>query len=427
MQLVIKSAIGRRILLAIEIAAFVLVAGWIAKASIAQVVARTLDVQHLRRAIKLDPGNAQYHLTLGRLYEYVVPETDPQKAMEEFRRAAGLSPYDPEPWLNLAAAAEFQGNTAEAEKYLERANYLAPNLPLYQWPIGNFYLLHGNTREAFRHLKVVLAGTREYDQVLFSTAWKASGNADQIVEQLIPRDLPAEFSYLYYLLAHQQYLETQPVWKRIMAGPDKFSPPQASGYIDSLINAHRPGDAFQVWTDLERKGLVKYVATGPQENLLTNGDFEDEMLNMGFTWRIAPVESVYAGVDTSTYHSASHALLVQFTGKQNLDYRQVYQYVKVSPGRSYRLQAFLKTEGITTDSGPRLEVRDAYDPGALDKFTDNLTDSTNGWMSLLLDFKTGAKTELLVVSLTRLPSQKLDNLVAGKVWVDDVRMTPLHE
>jgi hypothetical protein len=179
--------------------------------------------------------------------------------------------------------------------------------------------------------------------------------------------------------------------------------------------------------DLQRRGLVPGPTPGSWENLIINGDFEGELLNLGFDWRIAPVEGVYAGLDTATYHSPSHALLAQFPGKQNLDYRQVYQFVKVSPGHPYRLQAFMRAEGITTDSGPRLEVYDAYDPAALDKLSERLTGSTIGWTAVLLDFATGKKTELIVVRLRRLPSRKLDNLIAGKVWLDDVRLTPLKE
>jgi hypothetical protein len=41
-----------------------------------------------------------------------------------------------------------------------------------------------------------------------------------------------------------------------------------------------------------------------------------------------------------------------------------------------------------------------------------------------LDFTAGPKTELIVVRLTRLPSKKFDNLISGKVWLDDVQLTP---
>jgi hypothetical protein len=221
--------------------------------------------------------------------------------------------------------------------------------------------------------------------------------------------------------------EAQSVWKRIVAGREEFSPDRSSSYIDILIAARRAPEAYQVWTDLQKKGLIRYSSMPSEKNLIFNGDFEDELLNFGFDWRIVPLEGVYAGLDTSTYHSPSHAFLIQFTGKQNVLYQHVYQYVKVSPGQSYRLRAFMKTEGITTDSGPRLEVYDAYNAAALDKLTDDLTGSSEGWTPMLLDFTAGPKTELVVVRLTRLPSNKFDNLIAGKVWLDDVQLTPAQK
>ncbi len=424
MELKVKSKAARRTLVAVSIVVFVLLVSYVARTYVASVLAQKPSIHNLEWAIRLDPRDADYHLALGRLYEYLPTSAQPEKAMAEFRRAAELSPYDPRPWLELAAASEFQGDVSKAEEYLRRANDIAPHLPIYQWPIGNYYLLHGNITEAFRHLRVVLAGTRTYDQILFSTAWKASGNADVILDQLIPPNLDAEFSYLYYLLAHKQFAETLPVWKRIVASPDKFPPREVGGYIEDLINARQPAEAYQVWKDMQEKGVIHYAGDG--NNLITNGDFEDEMLKMGFGWRIEPAEGVYAGLDTVDYHSPSHSLLIQFSGNSNINYHGIYQYVKVNPNTSYRLQAYLKTEGITTNSGPRLEVRDAYDAGALAKSTDDLTGTSNGWTSLLLDFKTGPKTELLVVSLRRLPSQKLDNLIAGKVWLDDVRLTAIQ-
>jgi hypothetical protein len=427
MVIALKSRLARRSWMLMEILVFLLVVGWITKGYIARVLASRLTVGDLQLAVKLDPGNAEYHLQLGRLYEYLPTSPQPEKAMEEFRRAADLSPYDPEVWINLGGAAEFAGDVADAEKCLLRADQLAPRIPVYQWHIANFYLLHGNVREAFSHFRMVVAGTREYDPLIFHTAWKASDDPKQILQQLIPEDMAAEFSYLNYLVANKQIPESRPLWKRILGTPGKFYPQQASGYLDTLLGNKLPQEAFGVWRDLQKKGLVREDASGAGGDLITNGDFEDDILNMGFAWRITPVEGIYASLDTSTYHSPAHALLVQFPGKQNFGYRQTYQYVKVRPETSYRLEAFMKTDGITTDSGPRLEIRDAYDPASLDKLTDNLTGTTEGWAPLLLDFTTGPKTELVVLSLTRLQSQKLDNLIAGKVWLDDVQLSPLKK
>ena len=424
MQVTLKSRLTQRSLMVILAVAFLLATAWIAKSYIAYRQSRTIAIHNLGLATELDPGNAEYRIQLGRLYQYSVTNAQPEKAIEQFQLAARLDPYEPQSWLNLAAALEFQGDTSEAEKYLQHASALAPNLPLYQWTIGNYFLLHGNTQEAFRHLKVVLAGSREYDQTVFNVAWKASGDAGQILADLIPRDLPAEFSYLNYLVAQQSYPDAQAVWKRIASSPTSFEPQDAAPYIDSLLRTNHPGEAFQVWSDLERRGMIQNPAYGSTPNLITNGDFEDSLLKMGFGWRIIPVGGVYAGVDTSTFHSPGHSLGVQFSGKDNIDYRQIYQFVKVSPNQAYHLQAFMKVQGITTDSGPRLEVRDAYNSAALDKFSTDLTETSEGWNLVTMDFKTGPKTDLIIVALARLPSQKIDNQIAGRVWLDDVALTP---
>jgi hypothetical protein len=159
-------------------------------------------------------------------------------------------------------------------------------------------------------------------------------------------------------------------------------------------------------------------------DLVTNGNFEDPLINMGFGWRIQDVPGVYAGPDTATFHSPGHSLSVQFSGNQNLNYRQIFQFVKVSPNHSYELDAFMKTQGITSASGPRLEVVDAYDPRALDIFTPGMTGTSGGWNPLNLQFKTGPKTQLLLLALVRPVSKAQDDTaITGKVWLDDVQIT----
>jgi hypothetical protein len=427
MQIAIKTKPARALLVSVEAAMFLVLTGWVGKAYVADVLASRPTADNLERAVKLDPSNADYHTRLGRLYEYSPVDLQLEKAEEHFRRATHLDSYDPQTWLELAVAMEFQARIEEAGACLRRVHLLAPNLPAYQWPIANFYLLQGSVDEAFRHFRVVLAGTSQYDSNVFGLAWKATDDGGKILQELIPERVTTEFSYLNFLVSGRRLNEAQAVWKRIVAGREAFSPGQSSPYIDNLVAAQRADEAYQVWTDLQKKGLIRYASLPSEKNLISNGEFEDELLNMGFDWRIVPVEGVYAGPDTSTYHSPSRALLVQFPGKQNLQYQHVYQYVKVSPGQSYRLQAFMKTEDITTDSGPRLQVYDAYNAAALNKLTDDLTGTSDGWTSLLLDFATGPKTELIVVRLVRLPSKKFDNLISGKVWLDDVQLTPVQK
>jgi tetratricopeptide (TPR) repeat protein len=416
--------VARFFLIGVEAALLLALIVWVGRAYLASALALRPVGGNLERAVNLDPGDAAYHMRLGGLYEYSPADIQLDKAEEHFRRAAQLDPYDPETWLNLAAALEFQGRLEEAGACLRRVELLAPNIPDYQWPVANFYLLQGSVDEAFRHFQVVLAGTQKYNGNVFAQAWRATDDSGKILQELIPERVSSEFSYLNFLVAQKRLEAAQAVWKRIVAGPEEFSPADASPYLDNLIALHQPQLAYEVWSDLEKKGIIRFSSPPSEKNLISNGDFEDELLNCGFAWRIVPLEGVYVGLDTSTYHSPGHALLVQFPGNQNSLYQHVYQYVKVTPGKSYRLQAFMKTEGITTDSGLRLEVYDAYNIGALDKFSDSMTGNSQGWAPLFLDFTAGPRTELMVVRVTRLPSKKLDNLIAGKVWLDDVRFAP---
>ena len=403
----------------------VVIVAWVLKTYLATRLDQRVTLYNLRLAAVLDPSNESYQLALGRFYQYNPADMNPSEAMAHVKRAVELDPYDPQAWLDLGAALEFQGDTAQAEACLRRADFLAPNLPPIQWAIANFFLLHGNVDESFKHFKVVLQGSKQFDHVVFQTAWKASGDARKILDELIPPDPNAEFAYLDYLRSQSNYEAARDVWKRLVESPQAFGASRAAGYIDGLVEAHRPAEAYQDWNDLRSKGLLPatYIPSGG--NLIVNADFEEPILNFGFDWRIFSIDGAYATQDQTTFRSPTHSLLIQFLGTQNLNYQHVIQSVRVDPNRSYRFQGFMRTQGITTDSGVRLEVRDEYNPRLLDQLSEELTGDNPGWTRLALDFKTPAGTQLITVGIARVPSRKFDNQIAGKAWVDDLNLAPL--
>src|ERR1051326_5371438 len=178
MRLTLRNVPSRLGLILVESAAFVVLTVWTGKVYLGDVVSRRANVENLGLASQLDPDNSEYHLKVGRLYQYSLTDINPAKAIEELSRAAQLSPLDAQPWLDLGAAQEVAGRIDDASVSLRRADYLAPTQPGFQWAIANFFLLHGDTQEAMRHFKVVLAGTGEYNEIIFNTAWKAIGNGN---------------------------------------------------------------------------------------------------------------------------------------------------------------------------------------------------------------------------------------------------------
>ena len=422
----LRSKVGRLVCVLAELLVFLALAVWIVRSYSADRTARRVDAASLERAIRYDPGNAEYHLRLGRVNQYSITDVNPELAVELLKRAAELNPRNPQPWLELSAAYGFQGNADAAETCLLRADRLAPRLPSIQWVIGNFFLLQGNTDQAFKHFQVVLAGTHQFDQILFRTAWKASEDPQKILDELIPRKVATEFGYLYFLLQENRLAEALTVWQRIAASGERFDAARVTAFLDRLISARLPSEAGEVWSDLVRTGLIPPTHQPAAQNLIVNGDIEEEILNLGFDWRITKVEGVHVTPDGSVFHSPSRALQISFNGKSNLYYLGLYQFVRVEPGRSYQLKGYLRTESITTDSGPRLRVQDAYDASQLQKFSESVTGSSGGWNQIILDFTAGPRSELVVVGVARLPSRKLDNQIAGTVWVDDVSLSPVR-
>jgi hypothetical protein len=422
MRTEIKSLPLKLALIAVQSAVFVILTLWVGKAYFADLVSRTFSAENIALASRLDPGSSDYHLRLGRIYQYSLSDIDPVRAMAELTRATQLNPMDAQPWLDLGAAQVVAGKIAEAEVSLRQADYLAPNLPGFQWAIANFFLLHGNNSEAMRHFRVVLAGTDVYNREIFTTAWKAVGDGDQILATLIPDRVSAEFSYLYFLIGQNKGPEAKKVWERVAANSSPFDAHLAAMYIDWLMGTHQPDEAYGVWTDLrKRKMVIESMAPG---NLVANGDFEQGIENFGFGWRIFNFPGVYVTQDSATFHSSGHSMLIAFTGKGNLAYQGLRQWLKVTPGVAYQARAYMKTEGITTDSGPHLQIFDTLNPIALNTYSDQLTGTNEGWNLLSVDFK--PKTAYVTVCITRVPSQKLDNNISGKVWVDDVGVAPVE-
>jgi tetratricopeptide (TPR) repeat protein len=424
MPTVQHNALRKWVLLFIEAAVFLYLVVWVGRNYLATLIAKKPTVHNLTLAEKYSPGDAFYPHVQGRLYEYSLTNPDPKLALKELKESARLNPYDPQTWLDLAAALEMQGDAEGAEKCIRWADYLAPRQPEYQWSIANYFLLHGSVDEAFKHFRMILASPSEpyYYQTIFNMAWKASGDSNKILNELVPPGDP-QFEYMYFLIRMRQYSSADAVWNRIITDQNKFEPQLASGYIETLIALRKPEDAYHAWHVLRSKGVIAPTMEETPQNLIENGDFEQKPMNFGFGWRTSPIAGVYIGLDQTTFHSPAHSLLVQFGGKANCDFHNVAQLVLVKPDTEYELRAFMKTDHITTDSGVRLEIADHYDPHKLDKVTQNLVGTTPGWILISQNFRTSPQTHLIAVVLRRYPSEKFDNLIAGKAWLDDVTLT----
>jgi len=159
----------------------------------------------------------------------------------------------------------------------------------------------------------------------------------------------------------------------------------------------------------------------PSSNLVTNGGFESDILNGGLDWRVLPIEGSVVSLDPVGVFEGVRALRITFDGSRNIDYGHVFQYVPVQAKTRYRFSGHMRVQDITTDSGPRFQACDAYDMGNIFVSSENLV-GTSGWSEQHAEFTTLPDTRLLLLRVVRSVSNKLDNQIAGTVWIDDVRL-----
>ena len=86
----------------------------------------------------------------------------------------------------------------------------------------------------------------------------------------------------------------------------------------------------------------------------------------------------------------------------------------------------MRVNGITTDSGPRFQVFDAFNMQKLFLSTENMVGTSN-WSSQQLEFKTKADTRLVLIRVARPPSEKLDHQISGIVWIDQISLNPENQ
>lgn len=370
----------------------------------------------VRKAIQWDPRNPDYYASLARLVQLGLADGDVGVALHLYEKATQLSPHNADYWAELGAAYEWAGRLDDAQRALERAKLLFPNSPDINWRLGNFYLRTGKTEQAFQNFQKAMLGDPNMRRGAFDLAWHATDDGKLILAAMIPPRQDILFQYLDYLAETRRMEEANQVWERLLGLGARFEPKEAFPYLDALIARRQIDQLMAVWEKVLEKSAGEFRSRAADHNLITNGDFRSELLNGGLDWRVIPTEGVVVSVDGSGSRDGSHSLRIQFDGKNNIDYSHIFQYVPVKPNAKYRFSGYMRAQAITTDSGPRVQLVDAYDPGKMSLETDNLVSSVD-WASQQLQFRTGPETRLLVLRVARPPSRKFDNQIAGTVWV----------
>jgi tetratricopeptide (TPR) repeat protein len=383
------------------------------------------DPDRLLRAANLEPTNADYWNRLGFYEKWNFERRDLRRAVLYDQRATEANPRSDTYWMDLADAYEAVGQPARALEAFERAQSAHPISSDVAWRYGNFLLRQKDYSASFAELRRALMTDPNLTVEAISECSKTSDDLPRILTEVLPNQNRYYLIALDYFLAQHQTDDALTVWDQLLALKPTAKMAEVVPLINGLIDQERVEDALKVW----RQALA---ATGWPQNeagdssLVFNGGFEHDLLNGAFDWREDPVSGAAFISDSDVVHVGGRALRITFDGSANLDFQNLWQFSPVEPRHRYHFAAYLRLDGISTDSGIRFAIHDAFHPAALQILSPDLVGS-HPWSVVEADFVTGPETHLLTIALRRVPSWRFDNKIRGTVWVDDVSLVPVSE
>jgi hypothetical protein len=371
-----------------------------------------------RWLLALDADDPRLQHQLGRAYK----DIDPAASLRHLRRATQLSPASRFYWSDLESACESMGDAQCADQATERLVQLCPMVPFYHWLAAQSRLRTNQPDVALAQFRRLL----ELDPTYAVATWfslHTVQNPELIFQKVLADNPDAQIKvgYADFLSSQGDDDSAYRIWKLAVADSRPFPFSSASPYLERLIGLGRIEEAVNVWQDLERLGIVERLEANEKDNLVFNGDFEQPPLNAGFDWRAG--STTYLAVDFSAsaaYHGA-HCLRVDFTVSRNDEYEPVYQIVPVLPHHAYRLEAFVRSEDITSDTGPCLRVSDTQ-PAGIPEAVSETTVGTTPWHPVRLSFSTGAQTRAVRLSFWRPRSRVFPTEISGTSWLDAVSL-----
>jgi tetratricopeptide (TPR) repeat protein len=376
----------------------------------------------IEKAATLEPGNADAWDTLGRYQQLDFSNSDPEKALESYKRAVLADPHSATFRMNLAAAYESAGEVPKARQEFEKAREAYPLSAEVAWNYGNFLLRQDQDAAGYAEIQKAVRIDRSLLTLAISRTWRSSRDVNVLLNQVLPAEPEAYFQTLDFFSSIHQMDPAMVVWQRLTSLNQLLPLRRSFPFIDELVQQDRSTDAKTVWigalgaADLPHDEPVNHSA-------VWNGLFTTDFQNGGLDWRYSPPPGVSLDFTSPPSGHDGRAVRMDFGGGQNTELSQPAEYVPVEPSSSYRFRASVQTQSISTESGMRFSITDPNHPNAVSILTENLT-GTHEWQLVDTVVNTSPQTHFLLVKLYRGASRLFDNKLSGSVWIADVSMSP---
>jgi tetratricopeptide (TPR) repeat protein len=420
-ELPLKPLWRNAVFLVVVAGAAVFLGGEVLRTAYVAILGQSVEVTTLRRAVALDPANPELHHRLGTILCDSLAEADRTEGLKHLHRAAELNPYAARYWSDMAWACELAGDLTCVAGAVKQMVRLSPATPQWHWVAANSFLRLGQSDAALTEFHRVLELDPSYGAATFQVCLGTLGDPELILRRVLPvqKDPQLKLAFLNFLSEHELWDLAHQVWLQTSEAGVPFSFPLAEPYLDKLLQFGRIDEAQGVWRDLQALGIVSKPPADEQGNLVFNGDFEQTPLDAGLDWRHEADPYIALDLADESAHTGRLCLRIDFTVSRNEEHAPVYQWVPVAPNQAYRLTAYVRSQDITSDSGPRLRVMDPLHPDSASALS-GATVGTTPWRQVGLVFCTGPDTKLVQLSIIRLRSRSFPSEITGSFWLDNV-------
>ena len=331
---------------------------------------------------------------------------DYESARFFFQRAALGNVFHGDAWISLAETEARLGNTERAGKILLFLDDLSKRTVRWKWRQALLARELGMEELFLGNIRFLMERKHRIDDFIQVLDFHVGRKPDKVLSFLEDSLYPA---YLRWLVRWKRTEDAMTVWRE-MGRSDVRDRLLTEDFVHFLLEEKLVVQAAEI-----RKSFLNIEG-------MTNPGFEDSLTKKGFDWRYWGENKGGWTIDRISRNAAEgeFALRILFTGKENLNFLNLYQIVKADPLTMYTLSYRYRSSNITTDQGPYVEVycKDAKGLHAKGR----MIAGTALWTREEIEFETPENCDAVVVRLRRNTSKRIDCKIKGELWLDDFAM-----
>jgi tetratricopeptide (TPR) repeat protein len=376
------------------------------------------SLETAQRAASLAPDDPLTHWRMAQVSQKVLSLEQQAQAIAEYEKAVSLSPNDYRYWTSLGTAYEQAGETAKAEHALKRAVELAPSYAYPRWYLGNLLVRNARYDEAFAELRLASKAEPEFQPQLFNLVWQVYGDDREAVRKALGESSTVRAQYAVFLMGLKETDQALKFWNEMSIEDRKANLASGESIIASLKSENRYHDALQVWNDIADGSLnakVDHIFDSSFEEAGTYGS------EAPFGWQVKSAPQVQIDIDPNKSQKGERSLRLIFQVRANADIVYVSQLVPVEPKKDYDFEGYVSTDKLESGSTPQVEVVDPADGKPMIS-SQTAPRATNNWNRIGFSFRTGEKTEAVVVRIVRYSCVNEQTPICpifGTVWYDN--------